>query len=614
MANTKKYVSLDKLGLYDEKIKAKIAADDATTLASAKSYADGLASNYDAAGAAATVQGKLDAEITRAKGEEARIEGLVNTAQGEVNALEEVVATKADKTALEGFQTTVGTTYETKTDAAGKLTEAKGYTDTEVLKVQGEVNTLKGKVGTVADDTTVVAMIEAVDGKADKNAGDIVTINETIKNIQENAYDDTELKGLVSDNTAAIEELEKTHGTDKKALEDAIALKADKTALDEVSAVANAAATKVALEAEVKRATDEETRIEGLVTAEKERAMGIEGGLEDRIETMEAFWEAAKADGEEGNVIDTLKEIQEYIAGDETGASEMAASIKQNKDAIEAMDEAYKAADATLQGNIDTLAGTVATKAAQSDLENLEGRMDDAEEALGTVDTRIATAITNANLDQYATDTEMSAAVERIAALETADGVQDGLLEGLRTDVDGKVAQGDFDTLSGKVTTVEGKVATLEGKFGDGEGSVSDMIADAKEEAINAAAADATTKANTAETNAKSHADGLNTAMNTRVEALETASATHALASDLTALTGRVTTAEGEIDTLQSEMDAVEALAAANKAAHEANATAIATKASQEDLGKLDARVVTLETWHSNFTEVSEEEINDLFN
>ena len=614
MANTKKYVSLDKLGLYDEKIKEKIAADDATTLASAKSYADGLASNYDAAGAAATVQGKLDAEITRAKGEEARIEGLVNTAQGEVDALEEVVATKADKTALEGFQTTVSTTYETKTDATNKLTEAKGYTDAEVLKVQGEVNTLKGKVGTVADDTTVVAMIEAVDGKADKNAGDIVTINETIKNIQENAYDDTELRGLISDNTAAIEELEKTHGTDKKALEDAIALKADKTALDEVSAVANAAATKVALEAEVKRATDEEARIEGLVTAEKERAMGVEGGLEDRIETMEAFWEAAAADGTDNNVIDTLKEIQEYIAGDETGASEMLASIKQNKDAIEAMDTAYKAADVTLQGNIDKLAETVATKAAQSDLEALEGRMDDAEEALGTVDTRIATAITNANLDQYATDTEMGAAVERIAALETADGVQDGLIEGLRTDVDGKVAQGDFDTLSGKVTTVEGKVATLEGKFGDGEGSVSDMIADAKTEAINAAAAAADTKDAEILAQAKKYADDEDAKIEERVGALETASATHALASDLTALDGRVTTAEGEIDTLQTEMDAVELLAAANKAAHEANATAIATKAAQADLEALDGRVVTLETWHNNFTEVSEEEINALFN
>jgi hypothetical protein len=54
MANTKKYVSLDKLGLYDEKIKKVITDGDAAALASAKSYADGLAVNYDAAGSAAS--------------------------------------------------------------------------------------------------------------------------------------------------------------------------------------------------------------------------------------------------------------------------------------------------------------------------------------------------------------------------------------------------------------------------------------------------------------------------------------------------------------------------------------------------------------------------------
>ena len=46
-------------------------------------------------------------------------------------------------------------------------------------------------------------------------------------------------------------------------------------------------------------------------------------------------------------------------------------------------------------------------------------------------------------------------------------------------------------------------------------------IATAKQEAIDAAATDATTKANTAETNAKTYADGLNTAMDTRVASIE---------------------------------------------------------------------------------------------
>ena len=78
-------------------------------------------------------------------------------------------------------------------------------------------------------------------------------------------------------------------------------------------------------------------------------------------------------------------------------------------------------------------------------------------------------------------------------------------------------------------------------------------------------------------------------------------------------LAGRVETAEGEIDTLQSEFGAVEAKAAANEDAIGILNTTVATKAAQDDLTAVSDRVVTLETWHSNFVEVSEDEINALF-
>lgn len=49
-----KYLDLQGLTTYDEKIKQKIATDDASILSQAKSYADGLGSNYDPAGTAQT--------------------------------------------------------------------------------------------------------------------------------------------------------------------------------------------------------------------------------------------------------------------------------------------------------------------------------------------------------------------------------------------------------------------------------------------------------------------------------------------------------------------------------------------------------------------------------
>lgn len=482
----KKYVSLEKLTKYDELIKNKIATDDAAVLKSAKDYADSLAENYEAAGVAATeagkVQTKLDEEVTRAKAREDEIAGLVATAQDEVDALELVVDTKA---------------------------------------AQADLEALAGKVGEVPADQTVMGIIA---------------------NIQENAYDDTELKGLITglesnkaDKTQvatdiaaavkvetdarvlavqgvqdAVDTLSGTHATDKKALEDAIALKADQTALDEVSETL--AAVK---------------------------------------EDVDYFFKDALGDADAQQVKDTLKELQEYIASDESGAAAMAGNIQANADAIDAV-----------EGRLDVVEPKVTT---------VEGKVSTLEGQMTTVQGAVATKA------------EAQALTDAVAALEDAD--------------------------AGQVERIE----ALEAKFGEGEGNVESQIATAKQEAIDTAAGDATTKANKAFEDAKKYADEEDAKIETRVDALETASGTHALASDLTALAGRVTTAEGEIDTLQSEMDAVEALAAANKSAHEANAAAIALKASQADLEAAVARIAANEAGLASFVEVSEEEINALF-
>lgn len=67
----------------------------------------------------------------------------------------------------------------------------------------------------------------------------------------------------------------------------------------------------------------------------------------------------------------------------------------------------------------------------------------------------------------------------------------------------------------GAVKTNTNAIATLNGKVDVAK--VSTAIANAKSEA----STDATSKANTAEANAKTYADGLNTAMDARVDALE---------------------------------------------------------------------------------------------
>lgn len=212
---TKKYVSLDKLGLYDEKIKKYLGDADAVVLDSAKDYADGLADNYEVAGAAATAKSEA---IAAAKTEtEKQVKAL---ADGQVNTNKVAIEEIRDDANIDSFADVVAELakkqdtgdYATKTDAQGYanakdgaiaeakgigeaaqakananetainainnettgiLAVAKGYTDTEAGKVQTAVDTLSEKVGIVPDGSTVMGIIT---------------------NIQENAYDDTEIQ------------------------------------------------------------------------------------------------------------------------------------------------------------------------------------------------------------------------------------------------------------------------------------------------------------------------------------------------------------------------------------------------------------------------------------
>lgn len=339
--STKKYVSLAKLTKYDELLKAKMAADDAKVLEDAKKYADDLGANYEAAGAVKTAKEEL---------------------QGKIDALAngQVATNKADIEKLNG---------------TGEGSVAKAVADSAATLQDG---------------------IDGVSAVAEQNAADIDVLEGKVDALEKGTYDDAEVRGLIQQNATAIQGLETTHGTDKTALEAAIALKADQTALDAVSSVANSAVKQSDYDVKIAALEAEDVRIDGLVTSEAARAAEVENGLKGRIETMEAFWAAAKADGDEGNVIDTLKEIQEYIAGDETGASEMAASIKKNADDISAMDTAYKAADVVLQANIDK-------KADASVVEGLSGKVTGLETASATHATKDELKEVSDALSEYKT-------------------------------------------------------------------------------------------------------------------------------------------------------------------------------------------------------------------
>ena len=333
---TKKYVSLDKLGLYDGKIKALIGTKDAETLSSAKAYADGLATNYDAAGAAATVQGNLDKEIARAKAAEEANAALANAAQSDVDALETYVGTIP-----EGAESTNVVAYiQEKTSGIA--------TDTALAELQAQVTTNKNDIAGVkadylksTDKTELSDAINAEKTRAEGIEGGLRTDVNTIKADYLKASDKTALETSIA---AA-----KKAGDDAQADIDAFMAAADvgADAIDTLKEIqnyitsdgqaaatmtSNIAANASAIEAlgtkvgnipEGATSSDVVGYVQEVVAAEKARAEGVESGLDSRLDTIEAKF--GSGDGSVADMIaDAKAEATATAAADATSKANTA--------------------------------------------------------------------------------------------------------------------------------------------------------------------------------------------------------------------------------------------------------------------------------------------------
>lgn len=517
----KTYISLDKLRVYDEKIKALINSKDDEVLASAKEYAEGLGTNYEVAGAVATAQQALQKNIDAVDVKADAAQAAADKAQGEVDALETLVGVLPEGTAA----TSVVDYVNVKT--SGIATDAAlGELNNQVAGLQTVVNGITADYLKSADKTELNDLIVAEENRAKGIEGGLETRLAAVEADYLTSADAETLQGNVDgvvERVAAIEE-DYLKAADKIELEGEIGDKADKTALD----------------------------------SEVERATKAEANLQTQIDTI-----MNNPDAE--NAINSINEFSAWVAEHGTVADGMRVDINKNKDDIAAMDTAYKTADTEIKGRLDVLEAVD-------------------HNAYVAADTALKNEL-NTEIAKKADATDVAASIE---ALEGAD------------------------------TAMQGRLDAIEAQLGEGDGSVADKIANAKQEAIDAAAADAASKDAALEVKIteayKKYADDEDALIEARVASLETASATHALASDLTALTGRVTTVEGKVSTLETEMDAVEEKALANEGAISTINTNLAKKADATALENAVGRIATLETWHSDFVEVSEAEINQMFN
>jgi len=192
MATQHTYISLEKLTRYDGKIKGVISAADATTLQSAKDYADSLASDYDAAGTAATAvaalangqvatntaaiatlngnaqtTGSVDYKVAQA------VAGILDGADSSFDTLKEIatwISTHgSDAATMQSNISTNATNISNLTTLVGTLpasgtsaTTVVGYVDEQVQAAKDYADSLAGDYATAAQGTLADNAVRSV--------------------------------------------------------------------------------------------------------------------------------------------------------------------------------------------------------------------------------------------------------------------------------------------------------------------------------------------------------------------------------------------------------------------------------------------------------------------
>ena len=445
----------------------------------------------------------------------------LNTAMdGRVKTIEDDYLKAADKTALLGsIDGVAGRATALETSVAGILNEdtgieakAKAYTDAEVAKANGAA-------------ATAQAAAEAAQAAADAAQGDVDTLEGTVNT----------LSGTVAGNKTAAEQAVAGEKQARELADNQI--RSDFADADDVvrGEFADAdSALDVKISANTTAIGAEKTQREAADNALDGRITSVENKLKDVTNVMD-FRGAVSAkptavDGyQDGDVIVVTEGDdagKEFVLSDgawvelgSTSASDAAIAAlqdrmdeveenKADKTALEGEVSAREAADAILQGNIDTLSGTV-------------------------------TANKNA-FDSYKETNDA-----RVKAVEDKNSAQDTTIGGINTRVE--AIEGDYLKAADK-TALEGKVTAEENARKEADTALGERI-DGVVERVGAAEGKIQTlegKATTAEQNISKNAEDI-AAMDAAYKAAD-----QTLTDDLAALAGRVTTAESDIDNLET--------------------------------------------------------------
>lgn len=495
MAN-KAYLDMAGLTQYDELIKGVIGTEAEAAETNAKNYADGLKSTIDGeidgveAAATALTTRVQNLETTVNTDHETRLDTLEGAATLEGSVKYQV------KQASDAINATIGTVEEGKTvvEMIADAKTAATYDDTQVKAditanakaISDEVTRAKAaeqaNATAISDETKraqeVEAGLDAYMGEIPEDAISTNLVDYISEVVEENAYDDTQVKADIKANTDAIAVLngsDTTEGSVAKAVSDA------KTEINNKIGTVTEGKTLVQMISDAQTAaTYDDTQVKADIKANADAIDALEGVVGD----VEALKTTEKA-----TVVGAINEVFDGVAAHKTAIDETVATLvgeDVNKSVREIANEelAAQLIGENAKESLDTLEEIAAwiqshpddasaMNKAIEDLEKLVGTLPEGATAT-TVVGYVDEAIAALKIGDYAKAADLTAAVGRIAQNETdiatlktavgeggsVDSKITTAIEALDADVTsaaveaGKGVQVQVVEVDGKVTTV----------------------------------------------------------------------------------------------------------------------------------------------------------------
>ena len=391
---------------------------------------------------------QLDADNGGLAGRVTANEGAIATLQsnsatkgelaGEVEELEGAIALKADQSALD---TAVGrvaanegsiATLQSNSATKSELNQAKTDLTTEINKkaAQTDLDATNGRVTTLETASADHAgkLTKLIGDDANKSVRDIATAVLAEELIPENA-------DAARDTLEEIAAWIQSHPGDAAAMNSAIATlqseSATKAELAEAQRVINEALALKATEADL-------TLAEGRIKANEDAISFLQSNSATKSELSTA----------QSTLQGNIDKKADQTALDATNGKVTAA-----ESAISGLQAKVDTGDKTVSEYVeDALEGSNLDQyAKQADLDTANGKIAAAEGAITALQTNSATktelqqaqSAIDTELAKKATEADLTLAEGRITALETADGEQDTLIAGLRTDLNAEIARAD---------------------------------------------------------------------------------------------------------------------------------------------------------------------------